>query len=465
MYNTNRLAKSARKAERDGRVVRGEQSLGTGHHPRRIGRGAPSAEQVRRPGQRAARSGARPARSVPGRGRSARTAGPHRPDRRPGRGGGARTGPLPAGAGRSRPWPSSPSSGCIDSQDSARRREARFRHARALRLTGRYDGGARASFGRHPIRAAATTCSSRSPAPAGRTEALTVADSLLASHDTTFVWDSVVAALGRQDPHGGVGTGGSPAGRSRGSPPRSARAAPVRRRCQALGGGMSARATARLHGGRAGSGSPESGERARLGLLRLAVAKPARTLDDLPALGDSLGALSGRPGGAAAEAARSGPPWPGSGGCRTRSRPSVPLGDLRLFLAAETARDSLEAPALAEPRCSAGWPTTGRPRPTRPRHCSPGDSSTRTGATSSTLDSTASTPTARISRSCGERTRRATGVWRIPSALSRRRRSAAAPRPQAGERRLPADRKERQPQRPGRPAEQDAPSRRRLPEP
>jgi hypothetical protein len=87
----------------------------------------------------------------------------------------------------------------IDSHDQARRREARSRHARVLRMTGRYEE--------------ALAVMRETPDPSNRSdfllalagdgqtgEALAMADSLLASGDTTFAWDSVVAALGRQDP-------------------------------------------------------------------------------------------------------------------------------------------------------------------------------------------------------------------------------------------------------------------------
>jgi tetratricopeptide (TPR) repeat protein len=86
-----------------------------------------------------------------------------------------------------------------ESKDSARRREARFERARALRLTGRYEE--------------ALALMQENPDPRGRNdlllalagagrgqEALALADSLLAARDSTLVWDSVVVTLGRQDP-------------------------------------------------------------------------------------------------------------------------------------------------------------------------------------------------------------------------------------------------------------------------
>ena len=67
MYNTNRLANSARKAERDGRPFEAQQPLGSGRSP------APRSVVVRHPhskyadaGHRAPRPGAVAARPVPG---------------------------------------------------------------------------------------------------------------------------------------------------------------------------------------------------------------------------------------------------------------------------------------------------------------------------------------------------------------------------------------------------------------
>jgi hypothetical protein len=86
-----------------------------------------------------------------------------------------------------------------ESADPVRRREARFQRARALRMAGRYEE--------------ALALMRENPDPRGRNdlllalagtghpdEAFALADSLLAMHDTTLVWDSVVVTLARQDP-------------------------------------------------------------------------------------------------------------------------------------------------------------------------------------------------------------------------------------------------------------------------
>jgi hypothetical protein len=87
----------------------------------------------------------------------------------------------------------------IDSRDPARRREARFQHARALRLTGRYEEALAVLRENPDPRARSDLLLSLAGAGRGD-EALAVADSLVASKDTTFAWDSVIATLGRRDP-------------------------------------------------------------------------------------------------------------------------------------------------------------------------------------------------------------------------------------------------------------------------
>jgi hypothetical protein len=245
----------------------------------------------------------------------------------------------------------------IDSHDQARRREARSRHARVLRMTGRYEE--------------ALAVMRETPDPSNRSdfllalagdgqtgEALAMADSLLASGDTTFAWDSVVAALGRQDPR----AASSLVDRLQ-NDPRATDAVRAERLYDdaiRLAAADSARAMARLNEAARVPGTHEGGERARLRLLRLALGN-ARTLDDLPPLGDSLAVLAARSSGSALEASA-------LTGIVARLRllpdstgPGVPLGDLRLFLGAEAARDSLGAAALAAGlfrRLADDWPAS-----------------------------------------------------------------------------------------------------------
>ena len=245
----------------------------------------------------------------------------------------------------------------IDSRDPVRRREARFRHARALRMTGRYDE--------------ALALMRETPDPRGRNDlllalagtgqtdaALVVADSILAANDTAFAWDSVVVALGRQDPRAASAL----VDRIQDDP----RLTPEQRARRLLEDGIrlaeadTARAAARLLAATRVSGRTESGERARLRLLRATLAT-TRTLDDLAPLGDSLGALAGRAGSAAGEAGALEAVVTRLRALPDSAAPGVPRGDLRIFLGAEAARDSLHAPALAAGlfrRLAADWPAS-----------------------------------------------------------------------------------------------------------
>jgi hypothetical protein len=231
----------------------------------------------------------------------------------------------------------------IDSRDSVRRREARFLRARTLRLTGRYP------------EALALMNESRDPrnredlllalVGSGQPDqAFVQADSMLASGDTAIRWDSVVVALGQQDPQTAsrlvdrldVVAPGAPEFRARRLYEDGLRLWSV----------DSARAVARFATAAAIPGHTESTSRARLRLLRLALAATRSTVE-LPPIEDSLAEIASRAGGSAGEAEA-------LGATTTRLRtvadsaiPGTPQGDLRLFLAGETARDSLAAPALA----------------------------------------------------------------------------------------------------------------------
>lgn len=243
----------------------------------------------------------------------------------------------------------------IDSKDPARRREARFRHARALRLTGRYPE--------------AVAVLRESPEPRGRTdlllalagtgntdEALGVADSILSSRDTTVVWDSVVAALGRQDARAAsrlvdrlaADTALKPEDRAR-------RLYQDALRLEAVD---SAGSLARLQQAAKVAGTAPSAGRARLHLLRLELTR-VRSLDELPSVSDSLTALARRESGLSAEATALGATIGRLQVLADSAGPSVDRGDLRLFLGAETARDTLRAPMLAAGlfrRLAEEWP-------------------------------------------------------------------------------------------------------------
>ncbi|HUR93586.1 MAG TPA: hypothetical protein VMY76_03320 [Gemmatimonadales bacterium] len=342
MYNTNRLAKSARKAERDGRtfeannlwgqVITRAESLVV-RHPR--SKYADEANVLR--GLALARLDQCPAAVGP-LGRVTLL---------------DRTGDLTEESalalGRCQLELGDASLAdlafalVIDSRDPARRREARFQHARALRMTGRYEE-ALALIRESPDPRAGNDLLLALAGTGRGGEALTVADSLLALNDTLFAWDSVIATLGGRDPRVASGL----IDRLQDRPGVSAERRARRLYDDALRMETvdTARATARLRQAAAVPGRTESGELARLALLRRSL-RAARTLDDLAPHADSLAALAAGASGAAGEAV-------GLDAVVDRLRhlpdstgPEVQRGDLRLFLGAEDARDVLQAPSLA----------------------------------------------------------------------------------------------------------------------
>jgi tetratricopeptide (TPR) repeat protein len=356
MYNTNRLAKSARKAERDGRLFEATSLWGQVitradslemRHPR--SKYADEAKVLR--GLALARLGQCPAAVGP----LANLSLIDRTDDL------AEEAALALGRCQLEMGDAARADLAFvrisESTDSARRREARFQRARALRMTGRYEE--------------ALALMREAPDPRGRNdlllalagtghadEAFALADSLLAMHDTTLVWDSVVVILGRQDPRMASALVGRLQGDPRLTPELRARR--LYEDALRLSSVDSASSRARLEETAQLSGAGESGERARLLLLRLQLGD-ARTLDDLAAPGDSLAALAGRTSGVSAEAGLI-----GATVSRLRQLPDsaasvVPRGDLRLFLGAEAARDTVGSPLLAAAlfrRLADDWPTS-----------------------------------------------------------------------------------------------------------
>ena len=463
MYNTNRLARSARKAERDGRVFEASNLWGqvitraeslVVRHPR--SKYADRANVLR--GLALARLGQCPAAVGPlGRLSLISQAGDV-----------AEEAALALGRCQMELGDAALADlafvRVIDSRDPTRRRDARFSHARALRSTGRYEEAL--AVMRETPDPRARNDLLLALAGTGRTdEALAVADSLLATNDSTFEWDSVVVTLGRQDPRAASAL----VDRLQHDPRLTldARARRLYEDGLRLSEVDSARAAARLNEAARVPGRQEGSERARLRILRFALRR-ATTLDDLPPIGDSLAALARRQSSAAAEAAalqatvarlRLLPDSVGAG---------VPLGDLRLFLGAEAARDSLLAPARATTRFrrrADDWTAT----PYAPKallalgQLDPADAD----ASIARLDSLyADSPYLAMVR--GED---APGYRVLEDSLSA---FAAAEfshaRPQPGMRRRLVEPEVKEPgpgQRPRlvRPAEQDAPSRRRQPEP
>jgi tetratricopeptide (TPR) repeat protein len=245
----------------------------------------------------------------------------------------------------------------IDSKDAILQGEARFQHARALRMTGNYDEAVTL------LRDAKTPRANDelllALAGAGRdgdVDSLTTL--LLASGDTTRQWDSLVTIIGRENPASagklvdrlGAQGGAAP-------PVVGRRLYEDGLRQQAID---STRAVARFReAARAGAGT-ESGARASLKLIRLDVAH-AEGLEALGPVADSLRLLASRATVANVEAGD-------LLAAVTRVRlaadsgaSSIPQGDLRLFLAAELARDTLVSPRVAGElfrRIVSEWPAS-----------------------------------------------------------------------------------------------------------
>ena len=230
----------------------------------------------------------------------------------------------------------------LRSSEPERRREARLVHARALRLTG------------HPTEAAAVLDSLSGDrvaderllafAAAGRhDDAIRIADSLLARPDSGRVWDSLVAQVGRADPVTAshivdrlVERPGTPV------PSQTRWLIEDGERLQSVD---TARASARLtQAAQIGANTP-AGISAGVVLVRTRVASAAAVADLAEPIKvlDSLAELSGESGEAGQlqavlhrirESADS-------------STARAAMADMRLFLAAEIARDTLTAPRLA----------------------------------------------------------------------------------------------------------------------
>ncbi|MCU0619941.1 MAG: hypothetical protein MUC69_00390 [Gemmatimonadales bacterium] len=226
------------------------------------------------------------------------------------------------------------------SRDLQRRQQAELLRARALLSAGRYEEALAAL----EAGGAAATSLEVLAARAGmgqREEVLAAADLLLASRDSMLPWDSLLAVVGRGNPAigsavldrlvaaGGVAEGNVPyllsadADRLSGDA-RSQRLAEVVRRAPAS----------------------DVGELARLELARLQLA----TSSDIAALGPLADTLEALAGVGLPSAQRAAAMARGAAAIRSVSDsvgPGAPQGDLRLFLAAEYARDSLGAPRIA----------------------------------------------------------------------------------------------------------------------
>jgi hypothetical protein len=167
---------------------------------------------------------------------------------------------------------------------------------------------------------------------------------MLATRDTTARWDTMLVAVGLED----APTASALVDRleSRPDTPPATRARLLLEDGLRLASVDSARAEARLRQAAEVDSVGEAGERARLRLTRLSLSR-ATSVSELPPLAKELDQRIRRQGVLAVEAGQ----LRESVGRILAASDSASAGaaqaDLRLFLAAETARDSLAAPALA----------------------------------------------------------------------------------------------------------------------
>jgi len=242
----------------------------------------------------------------------------------------------------------------LDSKNSNRRREARYQRARTLRHAGRYAEAVSALEGVKDRRAIPELLLAL--AGAGRIpEAMGLADSLVAQGDTTQPWDTLVVALARQDPLSGSGL----IDRIRQLPGRTAET-------QArwlLEDGVrmlqldTARAAARFREAVKIGGSGQAAGRARLQLVRLDLRAVSRPRGLSPLIQVLRGLVENQ--GIAVEATQLSATAASVFSTSASLMPGSPQGDMRLFLAAEAARDLLLAPRLAEGMFLTilnGWP-------------------------------------------------------------------------------------------------------------
>jgi tetratricopeptide (TPR) repeat protein len=245
----------------------------------------------------------------------------------------------------------------LASKDSERRREARFHQARLLRQSGQYSEALSALEGQHDIRAEHERVLAL--AGIGRLEqALALTDSLMAHGDTTRSWDSLVVALAKNHP----AAASSLVDRVRRLPHQRGQAEVS----LLLDDGFrlaevnAGRARQRFREAMKEGASGEAAGRANLALIKLDLRHVTRP-QDLKPIGDTLRRLADRFELVSEETARLSSTVEEVQRVATLVTPDSAVGDLRLFLAAEAARDELEAPRLAEVmfrQVLEQWPTS-----------------------------------------------------------------------------------------------------------
>ncbi len=242
----------------------------------------------------------------------------------------------------------------VDSKSSARKREARFQRARTLRGLGRYEEAVTLLEDSQEPRALPELLLAL--AGAGRLpESMALADSLIAKGDSTQPWDSLVVILSRQDP----ANASSLVDRLRRlKQPDEKQARWLLDDGLRLAATDTARALARFREAVKVGGAGEAAGRARLQLARLDLRRVSRP-EELASPIQALAAVAQKHQTVAQEVRQL-----QATALRVMSSydsvpAGAPQGDLRLFLLGEAARDSLEAPQLAHGifmRVLSEWP-------------------------------------------------------------------------------------------------------------
>ena len=243
----------------------------------------------------------------------------------------------------------------LDSKSADRRREARFHYARLLRQSGRHEEALRVLSGQTDSRAAAERVLAL--AGAGRVpEAMTLTDSLIAQGDTTRRWDSLLVVMAQDNP----AAASALLDRVRRLPNRT----PELRARMLLEDGLrvtpfdTARGARRFREAVAVGGTGDAAGRAALALVELQLARVTEPAELVPVL-DTLKRLSARFKLMSPEVTRFSGMVADIHSVATRVTPDSLQGDLRFFLAAESARDGLQARGLAQTlfrRIPEQWP-------------------------------------------------------------------------------------------------------------
>jgi hypothetical protein len=231
----------------------------------------------------------------------------------------------------------------VESADPARRTEARLLRGRALRLTGRPDQAVQTLEGLDSPRARQERLLALAAAHR-RDAALALADSLLSVSDTTARWDTVAATVGRVEPL--IASTLVDRLKDRKGMAAGPRAQMLYEDAVRLAPLDTARAGARLREVAVLREPPEYVERARLALTRQWIARTS-SVDELRPVMADLNARAASRSTAASEAAVVRAFVSQILTAADSSAAGAARADLQLFLAAETARDSLVAPALA----------------------------------------------------------------------------------------------------------------------